>query len=105
MNLNEITAQINEGRRLINDAIAKFDKNGIEVVNYEYKDNLVHMYSEKDFLEMFPTYVIKPRISEYYPTVLITTYQGVEFFTLSQKPFPKNGTTRICVSRPAQDAV
>ncbi|HBQ85290.1 MAG TPA: hypothetical protein DD811_02245 [Syntrophomonas sp.] len=105
MNLNEVTAQINEGRRLINDALALFNKNGIWALNYDYKDNSVQIASEEDFLKMFPTYVITPRDSEYYPTTLITTHQGIEFFALSKKPFPKDGTSMICVSRPTEEAI
>ncbi|HBK53214.1 MAG TPA: hypothetical protein DDZ44_04675 [Syntrophomonas wolfei] len=104
MNLNEITTKINEGHRLIEEALAALENDHILIGDYNHKDNSIQVYDEKRLSEMFPTCIAKPRNSEYYPTVFTATCQGVEFYALSEKPFPEE-TTMICVSRPAQDAV
>ena len=97
INIEAITAQINEGHKLINEALTSLKAQYL--VRYDYSENSVHITSEKEFLELFSTYVIKPRNGERYPTLLSATHQGVEFFVLSQEPLPE-GTTMICVSKP-----
>lgn len=93
--LNKITAKINEGHRLIEEAIAKLNAGGIRVVEYYYKEHSLQILSGPRFVEMFPDCIAKDRESIDFPTELSTVHNGLLFFTLSSKPFPKDGTEPV----------
>ena len=84
--LQEITDQINEGRRLINEAMDEMVANGMEALGYRYGENEIHVYGE-DSIKAFPGYEINPRNCETYPAEYSIVFNGIRFFALTKEVF------------------
>jgi len=90
--LRLVSAQINEGRQMIERALETLNNAGIATLDYNYKNNAVHLYGPNNTTKYFDNYEIEPRDSEEYPTELRGTCSGVIYFSLSEKPFPEVAT-------------
>lgn len=90
--LRLVSDQINEGRQMIEKALKTLDNAGIATLEYNYRDNAVHLYGPNNIPKHFASYDVEPRDSKDYPTELRGTCSGVTCFALSEKSFPEVAT-------------
>jgi len=84
--LHAITDQINEGRRLIQEATDEMTVNGMSVLSYRYDENEIHIY-EEDSIKAFPDYEINPRACETHPTEYSVMFNGIKLFSVTKEVF------------------
>jgi len=94
--LQAITDQINEGRRLINEAMDEMTANGMKALSYHYGYNEVHV-SNENCIKAFPGYETKPCNCEIYPTEYSVMFNGIKIFAITNEAFDAE---MICVSKP-----
>lgn len=94
--LQAITDRINEGRRLIQEAMDEMTASGMEALSYRYGENEIHVYGE-DSVKALPGYEITPRNCETYPTEYSAVFNGIRLFAVTREAFTADSDTEDCI--------